>query len=252
MTHAGPHTVLDSLPRLSFTIPGPWTDLRELSAALAAHAPDWQFDETWLAHLPTGRSFECHGLSRDEELTDIFLEDPQHRLIDEEMAEIRTHRSKIRLTGRGGSAEHARNCMRAVSALLRAGGCGVLVETACITHGRSDWLKLADDDLGGGLYWAFVGVTGDTDALWSTGMHALGLRDAELPHPPDDLQLGGFLLHNFLGYTYQSGITVVDGDPIGSDEGAMFRVRHVPCTRFPPESPPHNPYGVWRLEKIEG
>lgn len=251
MTDGGSQTTQDTLPRLSFTLPGPWKDVRALGAALAVHAPAWRWAQGMLVHQRSGRAFECRASGSDSDLTGVFLGDPQHRLQPDEVQHIRAHQSKMHLVGHGGSPDTARHTMAAVTALIRAGGCGVLVETACITHGPADWLKLAEDEMAGGLYWAFVGVTGDRAALWSTGMHALGLRDAELPDPPDDPQLGGVLLHNFLGYTYQSGITVVDGDPIGSDKGAMFRVRHTPCTRFPPGTPPHNPYGVWRLEKVD-
>jgi hypothetical protein len=60
------------------------------------------------------------------------------------------------------------------------------------------------------------------------------------------------MLHEFLGYSYQSGVAIVDGDPIGGPDGPDFIVRHVECTRFPEGSEWHNPYGVWRLEKFAG
>jgi hypothetical protein len=83
-------------------------------------------------------------------------------------------------------------------------------------------------------------------------MHCLGLRDAELPTDDiPDRQIAGFLLHNFLGYTYQSGRTVIDGDTLDDESGVCFRARHVPCTRFSPATPFFNPYGVWRLEPVE-
>jgi len=81
-------------------------------------------------------------------------------------------------------------------------------------------------------------------------MHCLGLRDAEMLEVPDP-EWAGFFLHNFLGYTYQSGVPVLDGEALGDEDSALYRVRHVECTRFTPQAPFHNPYGVWRLEKMD-
>jgi hypothetical protein len=81
-------------------------------------------------------------------------------------------------------------------------------------------------------------------------MHCLGYRDAEVFGIPDR-QAAGFLLHNFLGYSYQSGNMIIDGDPVGSEFGVLFRARAHPFTRVPPGTAFHNPYGVWRLEPVE-
>jgi hypothetical protein len=58
-------------------------------------------------------------------------------------------------------------------------------------------------------------------------------------------------MHEFLEYTYQSGATILDGDPIGGPDGPEFILHHAECTRFPKDSPWHNPYGVWRLGEVE-
>ena len=78
------------------------------------------------------------------------------------------------------------------------------------------------------------------------GMHCLGHRDAEV-FGIRDRQAAGFLLHNFLGYSYQSGILIVDGDPLGSEFGAV-RARASPFTRFPRDAF-YNPYGSWPLSR---
>ena len=59
------------------------------------------------------------------------------------------------------------------------------------------------------------------------------------------------MMHEFLGYTFQSGVPIADGDPISGPAGPEFILHHVECTRFPKDTPWHNPYGVWRLEKFK-
>ena len=101
------------------------------------------------------------------------------------------------------------------------------------------------------MYWAFVSVTAAKDEVFSAGMHCLGFRDAELPNPVDP-RASGMMLHEFLGYSYQSGANILDGDPIGGPDGPEFILHHKECTRFAKDMPWHNPYGVWRLEKFDG
>jgi len=123
------------------------------------------------------------------------------------------------------------------------------------THAPRDWLDLTrvqGDDIPGGCYWACVAVTAGGGEAFSSGMHCLGHRDAEIEIPPGgDREAAGFALHNFLGYVLQSGVTIADGDALGDEAAAMFSARARPCTRFPKETPFFNPYGVWRLEAIE-
>ncbi len=126
----------------------------------------------------------------------------------------------------------------------------MFVDNCGSTHSPQDWLELAGDDGDGGVYWALVHLAGGPEAMFSIGMHCLGCRDVELPNPPDPGR-GMYVLHNFLGYSYRSGVTLADGDPIRSEEGPSHRLRAVACERFPAGTPFHNPYGVWVLEPFE-
>ncbi len=238
----------DTVPILDLRIPGPWTSPAELYEALKKHPAGYALGEKGLVHSATGQHFSCSATPHDDDIAEIFA--GSGRLTQKEVDAIAAHKVKVHLSAPGGSVEAAKAMMDAATALIQAGGAGVMIDNSAITHGKNDWLKLAADQSPGGLYWAFVAVTADTDAIWSCGMHCLGLREAELPDPPGP-QEGGFIIHNFLGYTYQSGITVLDGEALGDENGPVYRVRHCPCTRFQPGTQFHNPYGVWRLEAVE-
>jgi hypothetical protein len=236
---------LDTVPRIQIRVPGPWTEPAELHAALTSHSTGYDLTENGLVDLATGRHFRCSATPPDTDIAGIFA--GSGRLSPREIDAIAAHNVKVHLSAPGGSVEAAREMLKAATALINAGGTGVMIDNAAITHGKADWLKLAADKQAGGLYWTFVALTHDDEMVWSCGMHCLGLRDAELPDPPGR-QEGAFIVHNFLGYTYQSGITVLDGEALGDENGPMFHVRHMPHTRFKPGAPFHNPYGVWRLE----
>jgi hypothetical protein len=236
---------MDTVPTLELRIPGPWTQPADLYAALKNHSTSYELGENGLVHVTTGRSFRCGASPPDADIAGIFA--GSGRLSRKEIDAIAAHKVKVHLSAPGGSVEAAREMMNAATALIHAGGAGVMVDNSALTHGKTDWLKLAADKEPGGLYWAYVALTNDDDMIWSCGMHCLGLRDAELPDPPGREE-GAFIVHNFLGYTYQSGVTVLDGEALGDENGPMFRVRHLPHTRFKPGTPFHNSYGVWRLE----
>lgn len=251
---------LDTVPRIDLRVPGPWTSAQHLYDALTRAKTGYAPGDGVLVHVDSGRRFELSMSDPDGDIADVFA--GGRRISRKEVQMIRAHKVKLHVSTPGGSVDAARAVMDAAAALLRAGGYGVMVDNSGATHPPRDWLDLArDPDDPGGVYWAYVAVTADDAEAYSAGMHCLGFRDAEMPVPsaadagpaigtdgPSLREAAGFLLHNFLGYTLQSGVPVLDGDRLGDEETSMFRALAHPCTRFPPGTPFFNPYGVWRLE----
>jgi hypothetical protein len=244
----------DRLPEITLRVPGGWASPRELMGRLASAGTGYELSladpaAPALVELATGRRFPFEIAGPDGEIAELFADTA--RMTDDELAALADHTVKAFVSGPGGSVEAARGVMRAAAALVRAGGLGVLVDNCGATHAPGDWLKLADDDQPGGVFWGLVALTGGADAVFSTGMHCLGFRDAELPDPPPDRQAAAYLLANFLGYSYQSGEVLIDGGPLDGWDGPPLVIHHVDCDRFSPDTPFHNPYGIWRLEPAE-
>ncbi len=241
------------VPEVSLRIPGDWASPRALSDRLMGTGYTLSLSDQpsdfALAHTATGQRFPMGVVGPDEQIAELFADGG--RLSAAELAAVRDHDVKVFVSGPGGSVDAARAVMRAGAAIIRAGGLGVFVDNCGSTHSPTDWLELAGDDADGGVYWALVELTGGPDLMFSTGMHCLGHRDIELPDPPDPGR-GMYILHNLLGYSYRSGVTLADGDPIGDEQRPTHVLRHVPCTRFTAGTSFHNPYGVWRLEAVEG
>lgn len=239
---------LDTAPQIELRVPGPWESPVALNEALHRAETGYETAEDALVHTKTGRRIECGVSPPDDEIADLFAHDG--RLRPDEVDAVAAHTVKIHLSGPGGSPEAARAMMRAATALVRAGGLGVMVDNSGNTHGPRDWLALDSDPQPGGLFWAYVAAAGGRGEVWSHGMHCLGFRDAELFGAPTP-DAGGFVLHNFLGYLYQSGVPVLDGDTLGDEVAPRFRAVAYPCYRVKPGTPFYNPYGVWRLEPVE-
>src|SRR5439155_24488470 len=190
-------------PKIQFRIPGPWTSPGELNDALRDASLPWQMHEEALVNIETDRRFDWGVSEHDADIAGLFAH--EKRATEEEVHHLAGHKVKVHLQGTGGSVDAARAIIDAATALVSAGGYGVFVDNSGAAHIARDWFKLAGDDRPGGMYWIFVTLAGDSEEIWSVGMHCLGLRDAELPDP-SDRQEGAFILHNLLGYTYQSGM----------------------------------------------
>lgn len=243
----------DTVPRIVLRIPGPWTSPQQLQAALAKAGGGYtapfveEGEEPYLLHQPTGQRFSLSVAERDDEIVELFAD--SGRASAAEIKALQGHQVKVFISGPGGSHEAARTFLAIGAAFIKAGALAIMVDNCGNCHSPRDWLSLASDKKLGGMYWAFVSVTAAREEVFSAGMHCLGFRDAELPDPVDP-RTAGMMMHEFLGYTYQSGVAIVDGDPIGGPDGPEFILRHVECTRFAKDMPWHNPYGVWRLEKF--
>lgn len=245
----------DTLPEITLRIPGPWASSEEFEKALAKADTGYTIQaaletdsEAFVVHAATGRRFRLEATAADDEIVEIFA--GSDRMGPREIKALESHKVKAFLSGPGGSLEAARAFLAVGAAFIKAGGLGVMVDNSGNCHSPRDWLALAGDNQMGGMYWAFVSVTASEEEVFSAGMHCLGFRDAELSDPADP-HISGMMMHEFLGYTYQSGAPIVDGDPIGSPQGPEFILHHVQCTRFPKNSLWYNPYGIWRLDKFK-
>jgi hypothetical protein len=203
--------------------------------------------------MVTRRSIPFGVQLHDDRLADEFERCGQGRIPRKNLAELQKHVCVLTLLAPGGSVESAREMMQAATAVVQAGGMAVKVDSAGIAHGHDDWLKLAADNQPGGLYWTFVATDQDdaSGQTYTCGMHHLGLRDAITAIPDMPARERQFHLNNFNGYVYQSGITIGNGDPLGDENAAKFRVWQEPCTIHPPGTLRHNPYGMWRIKRAE-
>jgi hypothetical protein len=234
--------------RIELRLPGPWGSVGALADALEAGDTGYRFDDGKLVRDADGWRCDVGTSPHDDEIADIFACDG--RLSRKEVKAVANHAGKIHLAAPGGSVKHARAIVDAASALVKLGATGVMVDNSAATHSPTDWFSLADDPQSGGLYWIFTILTSGEDEVWTNGQQCLGLRDAELVNPPDD-QFAYLLVHNFLGYVYQSGRTVHAGDVVDGPGGTIYRATHHPCTRFEPDTPFFNPFGIWRLQRLE-
>lgn len=236
-------------PEIILGIPGPWGSQRELVEAIARDPNGYAFAGNTLMHVDSGVKFEVEFESHVAELGDVFQHASGGRLTKPELKEINSHKQCAYLIGEGGSAEAALGCVDAANALLRAGGYGVKVESAGVAHSREAWLTLGES--ADELLEMLVAFVGDEDAVFTCGMHAVGLPDACIDgQPGEEAAQALFVFVNFLLF---DSPTLGDGDEFAVDEeGSQMYTMILGPSRFEDtEDPFHNPYGQWTLSPVE-
>jgi hypothetical protein len=222
----------------------------------------WERPEEFFENLPRGcrctkdgiviadgSAFELNALPADEEFPRIFASSCSKLPTESEREQIENYKVNICLSGPGGSIEAAKRLMAGVAAVMAAGGVGVFIDNSGIAHGATDWHKLLDSADDGGVYWAFISAVRSDTEIYSLGMHVLGFRDAIIPATGDS-EFDSRTLHSFLGFTAFSGAKLRDGEVVGDSVLPTFQVRSQADDRVPADAPMFNPFGRWRLERI--
>jgi hypothetical protein len=233
-------------PEVTLRIPGDWKQPEEFYDHLPRGC---RCNERNLA-LADGTEFELQVLPADNEFPGVFAGSCPRLPTEAERERIESCKVNICLTGFGGSIPAAKRIMEGAASVLTAGGAGVFVDNSGIAHGATDWLALFNDADGGGVYWAFVSAVRSDLEVYSMGMHVLGFRDAIIPST-GDAEFDARTLHSFLGYTAFSGASLRDGEVVGDTALPTFCVRAQADNRVERGTPMFNPYGRWRLERID-
>ena len=254
---------------IAFRIPGRWGKAKELATSLPEGFSLGERDGVEGLLTPDDDCVAMTVRPYDEEFLKVFADSCHHLPSERDREIVENWQVQICLAGPGGSFESAHRLMRAASAVVRAGGGGVFIDNSGTAHGSDDWFALTDDpdnvaDDGdrGGIYWAFAATVGSRKEVWTMGMNALGLADAVMPRgmggggahdvhdeEGDHGKADHDLIHNFLAYSYRSGVELHDGDLIGNEcFPRPVRITHEECPEmFKPETPMHNPWARWRL-----
>ncbi|MCI0333020.1 MAG: hypothetical protein L0228_07345 [Planctomycetes bacterium] len=233
-------------PEVTMRIPGTWNRPEEFYEGLPRGC---RCTENGLV-LADGAEFELNVLPADEQFPEIFAGSCPKLPTEDERERVENYKVNICVTGRGGSIAAAKQLMAAAAAVMTAGGAGVFIDNSGIAHGASDWRALFDSADDGGVYWAFVMAVRSEEEVYSMGMHVLGLRDAVIPST-GNAEFDSRTLHSFLGYTAFSGAQLKDGELVGDVVLPTFRVYSQTDDRAPETAPMFNPYGRWRLERID-
>jgi hypothetical protein len=139
-----------------------------------------------------------------------------------------------------------------VERLRDAGAIAVRLEQSKLGWDVSRWLELFSSDDEWSWHRGAVALLGSDGALQSCGMHAFSLPDVRATLEGDAPAVQQ--LANVLNvYQLAEDPVIRSGQTFAPDRETPRRVvERWPDTRYAPEHPCHNPYGVWRLGPAGG
>ena len=235
----------DKIPEILMTIPGPWRGPVEFAEELAGKG-GYLLQGDRITNVVTRQSTPFGVQLHDDGLAGAFQRAGAGSISPNDVARIETHVCVITLRALAGSIASAAEMMNVATAVMKAGGMSVRVDSSGLVHGRHHWLRLTKDTGTAALYRAFVNIFNDAECTYSCGMHQLGYRDAIICIPMSS-EKRIFHLNKFNGYVYQMQPTLADEAEWGDE---VLRAKPEPCVLYPPGSLFHNPYGMWRITTI--
>lgn len=233
-------------------IPGPWKDRSKLiTEIVSATKGEYIAAGVALLHRRSQKTFEIQVEKRDDNMRNAFAHAGMvNRLSPEFIDTIDQHQSVVYLLGEAGSPEAAASIAKAAVALLQAGGLGVKVETAGKAFSAEQWTALATMEEPD-LYRLFVlDSISDGDAVFSCGMHNLGLRDAIVSG--EEFQFAAHLLNVFGYYQVLEHPVLKEAQTFSTDADApVFRLSTEPSPPYTDDELFGNPSGMWRLTRVD-
>ena len=245
-------------PRLAKTIlciPGSWNSYEAFKDALIVTTDaKYMMAALVLMDVEGKTFFEVEFSDHDDDMRRAFyLAGLVNQLQEDFLDEIAQHKFVVFLSADTGNPEAAKNIAKAAAVILKAGGIGVKIESTGLAFDKEIWLGLVENYEEHHLYKLFVLdciVDRDNDTVYTCGMHNLGLRDTIVQgEEPED----GIHLLRVFGY-YQ----VVDKPIIQHDqtfradmESPVYRILEEVEQPFYEDDPFYNPYGRWRLLRVE-
>lgn len=238
-----------TLERTVLCIPGPWESSSELISTLIQADTGFLFAGRILMEMESSQGWKAELDPRDERMDCAFRSAGSHWAALPEMQAIEGHRSVVYLIDEGGSRERAEALMRPASALIRAGGLGVKVESTGVAHSPAQWLELSADITAFTVFRAYV-ITVTGAEPYSCGMHNFGMRDVRVVALVPD---AAALVSAFTWYLFLERPTIRAGQTFSvSADAPRYRIVEGEPVDYGPGSLFTNEFGTWQLEPVEG
>jgi len=230
-------TATDPAVRVTLRIPGVWQHPGELFQRV----PEGFRLTADSLYLPDGTEVEFAPLDPDGQFADVFESACRRPPSDDELALVRRYTVNLILSGPGGSLAAARTMMQAAAALLQAGGAGVFIDNSALAHGGGLWREMTDDGSPDAVSYAFVGIVGTPEEIYTIGMHVLGFPEIIMRRV--DVDPAGDAIIDVIRYVCNGDRPIAPGDLLGDELGPRFQATLRPADPRDERSPLHNPYG---------
>jgi hypothetical protein len=231
-------------------IPGPWKTREELILKIV-EATDGEYIAAGGVLMNAKSQSHCSFkvCERDERMTASFAVAGMFTgLTADVLSEIGEHNLVVYLSAPTGNLKALELLSFAASAVLKAGGTGIKIETAGKAFEKELWLSAMNNFRESNLYDMFVveSLTDGHGTFFSCGMQNLGLKDTIVSGLP--FQEAVDLIRIFSFYQIVDKPTILEGQTFTPTVGGtVFRITEETNSPYKDEELLGNPFGVWRL-----
>ncbi|MFJ7850282.1 endopeptidase [Peribacillus sp. NPDC097206] len=230
-------------------IPGVWKNRTELIQAVATQSDGYLLAGHVLHNKEKNITFPIEVYEYEPHLKEAFDYASKGAFPESLLTEIDHHTFTVYIIAEVSDFEAVINLIDAGSALLKAGGMAVKIETAGMAHTKEAWQTLQKNPDIIPVYAHFVTIIGEEDHYGSFGMKAFGLPDVVTPNtmsPKDAVTL----LSTFNFYNLGERPTFTNGQDFRiKSDAPTFTLTSRQDFRYEEDHPFYNPYGLWSLEK---
>jgi Domain of unknown function (DUF4261) len=232
-------------------IPGQWKSRTELIQAVATKSEGYLLAGSVIHNGDKDIGFEVDVYEQDPNLKEAFIYAGGDTFEESLLEEIDKHTFTVYVFANKNSLEGVKEIIDVGTALLKAGGLAVKIETTGVAHTIDAWFQLFEDQDAYPIYSHFVTLVGTDDSFYSCGMKAFGLPDVAVPSiiPADE---AAELLNDFNLYDLVDRPIFKDGETISMKEDSpRYEVHSNEDFRYEKDDMFFNPYGIYILSQHE-
>jgi len=165
--------------KVDLTVPGPWSEKKELFSKLMAESPGrYSMSGPLLLDNLASTPFDMEFHAADKSLIPTFNLLAPHGQKNSAATAVAEHKSVCVIRFEAGSLESVKGILETSSDLLAVGGLAVIVESSAVAHSPEQWSKLCKKASIPDCHTAFVTEQRSKKYVYTRGMHSFGLPDA--------------------------------------------------------------------------
>lgn len=241
---------MQKFPKIILGIPGCWETREEFKHALIKNG--YMCIGNLISRLEkTEAFFEVEMEGYNPFVVEAFETARNGSFSGEELNNLKKFKSIVYIIGEGGSVEKVLSIMEVASAILRAGGLAVNVESSGRARTKQDWLQITNEKNIVGMFTAFIQMAYENDLFYTAGMKCFGYPDVTCAVESMTGAEITELFSEFCLYNLIENPEINDGETFSlAADAPVFLMKREKCQLFEENHLFYNPYGVWNLVSL--
>ncbi|SFS80796.1 DUF4261 domain-containing protein [Marininema halotolerans] len=231
-------------------IPGQWKDRSELIHNVVSKSDGYIMAGHMIFNTEKNSHFDVEIYEHNPHLKESFTHASRGTFTPYLLNDIDQHTFTVYVIAEV-KGLHLQQLIEAGSALLKAGGLAIKIETSGTAYTQEDWLELSATQDPYSLYTHFASHISGGDHYYTRGMKTFGLPDAAVSSILS-LEKASSLLQGFNVYNMMEKPTFHDGETfcLGENE-PIYQLQLIDDHRYEEDHVFYNPFGLYQLRPFE-